>query len=719
MASCADDATLGHMVEYLLVDTDNTGVNEHLVMLMLDERRDHPVAHTTAIKVRQRQEARLLGNVVEALCHPFVSLREAATQQMLHLGLDITSVADKLQMHMRTTQDDWFRSVNLMTSLIQLRQNGVDKLHQHDIELAEAIKDSLLSNGDMDVVSAAAAGLGALGVRNGRLIFALFDILDQGHRELIKPVAKSTAQLGVSWNEICSQLMSRLKGAAEGGASGAVMMGRGSTIGESPGGKLEQGFSGTKSNVRMLGAEVETNEVSFEWIEVAQALGDAGPDHAEEVMDSLQDILVHPDTVVAVEGAVAFGKIGLEHYVLEWCFERLEEGNDAATRRSALACLVAMAEHFPSMQSIDAFCSFVKDPDTDIAATAAAALPKVAKALDDDDAVVGAVVALLNELAAQPDKLMLAAEALAALLPPAADASTVGVDVTELLTALDLADDWTTVRRAADCMVKLAPAVMVDRLLGWLSGDAEQMPNIYHMDPKQVQIEVCHLIGNLKTTRSEVEGALLACLLQCTEDISAADVGVAAVQSLPHITGGRCTDDVCGAFAQILELKETAFPDDPTAETLLMVLHTAALTALGSMQPPQALASALGRFLVDGRPGADLLWEPAGKALHTCRSRDPDAPAVKEAIQIAQQNFEWILKTKKDSTVSEDKAWLSHAAAAMVALELKSDVLGGYLVRNIDRTPQSSAVIARSVHAQDPRTHPDHPSSTTWLPWVS
>jgi hypothetical protein len=34
----------------------------------------------------------------------------------------------------------------------------------------------------------------AAGVRNGRLIFALFDVLDQGHRDIVGDVAKvSTA----------------------------------------------------------------------------------------------------------------------------------------------------------------------------------------------------------------------------------------------------------------------------------------------------------------------------------------------------------------------------------------------------------------------------------------------------------------------------------------------------------------------------------------------
>ena len=55
MASCADDTVLTSMIEFLLAAKDNTGVNEHLVMVMLDERREHPIARPTAAKLRQQQ----------------------------------------------------------------------------------------------------------------------------------------------------------------------------------------------------------------------------------------------------------------------------------------------------------------------------------------------------------------------------------------------------------------------------------------------------------------------------------------------------------------------------------------------------------------------------------------------------------------------------------------------------------------------------------------
>ena len=69
MASCACDSILSSIIDYLMAQEDNTGVNEHLVMVMLDERRDHPLAHTIALKVRQQQEARVLSSVVAALGH--------------------------------------------------------------------------------------------------------------------------------------------------------------------------------------------------------------------------------------------------------------------------------------------------------------------------------------------------------------------------------------------------------------------------------------------------------------------------------------------------------------------------------------------------------------------------------------------------------------------------------------------------------------------------
>jgi hypothetical protein len=96
MSSCAEDEVLTNIIEYLLVAKDNTGVNEHLVMVMLDERRDHPIARPTMTKLRQQQEQRVLSSVVAALGHPYDALRQGAIEQLVELGLNVTTIADKL-----------------------------------------------------------------------------------------------------------------------------------------------------------------------------------------------------------------------------------------------------------------------------------------------------------------------------------------------------------------------------------------------------------------------------------------------------------------------------------------------------------------------------------------------------------------------------------------------------------------------------------------------
>jgi hypothetical protein len=76
----------------------------------------------------------------------------------------------------------------------------------------------------------------------------------------------------------------------------------------------------------------------------------------------------HEDSIpVTIEAAKAFGKIGLEHYVLEWCFEGLETCNPRYQRQRALQVLVSMAETFPTMESVAAFLGYVRDEDLSLA----------------------------------------------------------------------------------------------------------------------------------------------------------------------------------------------------------------------------------------------------------------------------------------------------------------------------------------------------------------
>jgi hypothetical protein len=431
MASCAPDAILSSIIDYLMSQEDNTGVNEHLVMVMLDERRDHPLAHTIALKVRQQQEARVLSSVVAALAHPFHGLRTQAIVQLQHLGLSVSRIADKLVAALTDTETSqpWFRLQALMESLVELRSDGVSKLSQQDNALAETIKDSLLVNADLDVVAAAARALGALGVQNGRLVFALFDVLDQGHRDIILDVAQAASKLGVPWSEICSQLMHRLEHADTGGAGGAVMLNSaeisvGSAVGSPLGGRSPSklsNFMGTDSSVHKIGEQVGEDDVTLEWIEVAKTIASAGPENLEQVMDSLQEVMTQDVEEISVAGAKAFGKVGLQHYVMEWAFEQLDDVNPDFQRKRGIHCLAAVAIDFPSMEAVEAFCSWVKDRDMTVALLAARAIPKLAKELLADapesvgEAVLTAVMGLMQETLDDGEVHLLAAETLVSL----------------------------------------------------------------------------------------------------------------------------------------------------------------------------------------------------------------------------------------------------------------------------------------------------------------
>jgi hypothetical protein len=66
--------------------------------------------------------------------------------------------------------------------------------------------------------------------------------------------------------------------------------------------------------------------------------------------------------------------------------------------------------------------------------------------------------------------------------------------------------------------VVLQPDSMVERLLGWLSGDSEQMPTDSGVFPKDVRVEACVLLGHLRTAESAdtIHDALLDTMRHCT-----------------------------------------------------------------------------------------------------------------------------------------------------------------------------------------------------------
>ena len=198
-----------------------------------------------------------------------------------------------------------------------------------------------------------------------------------------------------------------------------------------------------------LGTSVNDLDVDLEWSEVAKALGDAGPHHCNDVMDSLQEIMMHDSISVSIEAAKAFGHIGLEHYVLEWCFEQLEDQNPREMRKRAIQCLIAMAETFSSPESVAAFAQFLSDRDAQIGQLAAEALPRVAEALNDNEMVIEALQDLMDGLSGYT--LLLATEALVKI-PGGAAAGGARKTVHQLMELVD-GDDWALCCRAAKCLV--------------------------------------------------------------------------------------------------------------------------------------------------------------------------------------------------------------------------------------------------------------------------
>ena len=703
MASCAPDTILSAIVDFLMAQQDNDvrpGVNEHLVMVMLDERRGHPLHDTIFRKVRQQQQQRMLQGVVAALGHPFSRLRTDAIAQLQKLGLDVSRIADRVVSALTDTHttEPWFRLQALMESLVELRRDGGPNkaLQEQDTALAEAIKDSLLGHHDLDVVSAAARALGALGVRNGRLIFALYDVLDQGHSRIIGDVAHAAARLGVSWGDIATHLQQRMSTAQEGGAGGAVfrestdvseLMGSTDLAGHrSPDSKLAA-FAATDNSVHKTGDTVEVEDVNQIWIEVARTLGGAGVvggeggENVEQVMESLREVMMHESREVAVEGAKAFGSVGLEHFVLDWSFEQLEEANPAPQRRRGVECLTAMAEAFPNINCIQAFCGFVKDSDEEVAKLAAAALPKVAKTLNENEAVIEALMGLMRETTDIPGRHLLAAEALVAI--PGSGGMCAEESV-EALGGFLHGDDWETGRRAAKCLTCMIPDQMADGLTGWLSGDHEKMPPVASgaaspVDVKEVRLEACTLLACIPAScdcYETVQAELLKNMQACTKVLAEVDVAVAALEAIgsSRAEGGSGSAEFTEAVIVLLKMEAKDFEAGLDVEDRIMVAQTAALTALSSLAPSPGLAEHLNNFLLsergsNPRTGSDLLWEPAASALQACRRANPDDESVAAALQASHevsrapfmhstrvwthapvvQALEWVLKSKASS----------------------------------------------------------------------
>jgi hypothetical protein len=389
-------------------------------------------------------------------------------------------------------------------------------------------------------------------------------------------------------------------------------------------------------------------------------------------MDSLQEVMTNEIEEIAVAGAKGFGQVGLMHYVMEWGFEQLDDVNPAFQRQRGLQCLAAVAEDFPSMQAIDAFCAFVKDPDPVLARLASKAIPVVAKSLLADapasvnETLLSAVMALLAETAVNPDMHLLAAEALVAL------PGSVGMcdpNTEQALGPFVAGDDWGLIGRSANVLVCMMPDSCVDFLLGWVSGDESQMPAVAtgpnkRIDIKEIRIEACRLLGLITPACSRfetVQDALLQVMEACTELITEVDVAVAALEALgskftssdnedEEAAGGGGGDgssnsnpELTAAVIALLKMKPETFPGHSTGEVedRILVAQTAALTALSKLKPPAELCDHLNSFLLNATPPADLLWEPAAAALQACRLAHPKDAAITAALEESHRALEW------------------------------------------------------------------------------
>ena len=161
---------------------------------------------------------------------------------------------------------------------------------------------------------------------------------------------------------------------------------------------------------------------------------------------------------------------------------------------------------------------------------ASESLPRVAIVLQNNEAVVEGLGELMDGVDGECH--LLAAEALVQIPGCSANARQVRGAQAKLSKTLE-GEDWGASRRAAKCLLVLAPESIVDRLLGWLSGDEAQMPADMAVPTKDVRVEACLLLGQLNSSRNEaVQEALLLTMQQCTQDIDNVDVAVGALQAL-------------------------------------------------------------------------------------------------------------------------------------------------------------------------------------------
>ena len=227
LASSCADLCFSALIDFLLAGMDAElktglqGVNDHLVLIMLDERREHPESEAKLLLLRQMQADRLLKSAASAMSHPWQEIRSKTVHQMENLDIPLDRISTLLISSL-DKQKPWFDLCSSMTALIEVREAfGLYDADSHtnnphvaaeagDVALADAIAKGLLTHRDLDVQRAAARGLGAVGVRNDAIVFALLETLDGGDYYVQGEVAQTLVALGMSWADIAKELTTRM-----------------------------------------------------------------------------------------------------------------------------------------------------------------------------------------------------------------------------------------------------------------------------------------------------------------------------------------------------------------------------------------------------------------------------------------------------------------------------------------------------------------------------
>jgi HEAT repeat protein len=452
LASSADDGTFSDMIDYLLSESDASGVREHLVVVMLEERREHPKYAAKKATVKKAQEARLFASIVAAMSHPYPYLRKQAAQQLRSLEMSIGNVAKQVSDELKSKHCSWFGLVAMMESLIDIRetyeQQGGEEASvigdgKSDTALATVIATTLLVHEDLDVVTAAARGLGAIGVTTNPVMFGLLEKLDNGHRYVLQDVCVALLQLGMGWHEIIKQIMTRTQRPA----------------------------------LRSSTCPLDDETPNAEWLSVADALGNVLPSEEAKLaaIPELERVLHHADVEVSLAGARSLGKLGGGAQVIEFCKEWLQPEQPLQDRLSALKALrglgqvqLQMAAEMEQLECtprtvralelerprvLDMFVELLGDGESVVRGAAASALLSLQREGDDAWSAAVAHVSSYPLEAAGVEQLVEGAAALA-LVHPAGGANR---ELVEKLHDVMEKAEWRLSKSAAGSLVLLAP----------------------------------------------------------------------------------------------------------------------------------------------------------------------------------------------------------------------------------------------------------------------